>query len=61
MAGLFVVIQSRSKSPIMPLGIYQDRAVAAAVVVALLTAASLRGFVLFLSLYFQVALYTCGP
>ena len=56
-----MVIQSRSKSPIMPLGIYQDRAVAAAVVVALLTAASLRGFVLFLSLYFQVALYTCGP
>ena len=56
MAGLFVAIESRSKSPIMPLGIYRDRAVAVAMVVTLLTAASLHGFVLFLPLYFQVAL-----
>ena len=55
-AGLFVAIQFRSKSPIMPLGIYRDRAVAVAMVVTLLTAASLHGFVLFLPLYFQVAL-----
>ena len=56
MAGLFVVIESRSRTPIMPLGIYRDRAVAVAMVVTLLTAASLHGFVLFLPLYFQVAL-----
>ena len=40
----------------MPLGLYRDRAVAVAMVVTLLTAASLHGFVLFLPLYFQVAL-----
>lgn len=56
MAGLFVAIESRSSTPIMPLGIYRDRAVAVAMVVTLLTAASLQGFVLFLPLYFQVAL-----
>ncbi|MDE2787141.1 MAG: MFS transporter [Chloroflexota bacterium] len=56
MAGLFVAIESRSRSPIMPLGIYRDRAVAVAMVITLLTAASLHGFVLFLPLYFQVAL-----
>ena len=56
MAGLFVAIESRSRTPIMPLGIYRDRAVAVAMVVTLLTAASLHGFVLFLPLYFQVAL-----
>ena len=56
MAGLFVAIESRSGSPIMPLGIYRDRVVAVAMVVTLLTAASLQGFVLFLPLYFQVAL-----
>lgn len=56
MAGLFVAIESRSKSPIMPLGIYRDRAVSVAMVVTLLTAASLQGFVLFLPMYFQVEL-----
>ena len=56
MAGLFVVIESRSRSPIMPLEIYRNRAVAVAMVVTLLTAASLHGFVLFLPLYFQVGL-----
>ena len=56
MTGLFVVIEYRSGSPIMPLGIYRNRAVAVAMVVTLLTAASLHGFVLFLPLYFQVAL-----
>ncbi len=56
MAGLFVVIESRSGAPIMPLGIYRNRAVAVAMIVTLLTAASLHGFVLFLPLYFQAAL-----
>ncbi len=55
MAALFVVIESRSRSPIMPLGIYRLRAVAVAVIVTLLTSVSLHGFILFLPLYFQVA------
>ena len=56
MAVLFVAIESRSRSPIMPLGIYRLRAVAVAVIVTLMTSVSLHGFVLFLPLYFQVAL-----
>ena len=56
MAALFVVIESRSRSPIMPLEIYRHRAVVVAVIVTLLTSVSLHGFVLFLPLYFQVAL-----
>ena len=40
----------------MPLGIYRLRAVAVAVIVTLMTSVSLHGFVLFLPLYFQVAL-----
>ena len=55
-AALFVAIESRSRSPIMPLGIYRNRAVAVAVVVTLLTSAALHAFVLFLPLYFQLAL-----
>jgi len=55
MAALFVVIESRSRSPIMPLGIYRLRAVVVAVIVTLLTSVSLHGFILFLPLYFQVA------
>ena len=56
MAALFVVIEFRSSSLIMPLGIYRNRAVAVAVVVTLLTSISLHGFVLFLPLYFHAAL-----
>ena len=52
MAALFIVIETRSSSPIMPLLIYRNRAVAVAVVVTLLTSVSLHGFVLFLPLYF---------
>jgi len=55
-SALFVVIEFRSSSPIMPLGIYRNRAVAVAVVVTLLTSVSLHGFVLFLPLYFHAAL-----
>ena len=55
MAALFVLIESRSRSPIMPLGIYRLRAVAVAVIVTLMTSVSLHGFILFLPLYFQVA------
>ena len=56
MAVLFVAIESRARLPIMPLGIYRLRAVAVAVIVTLMTSVSLHGFVLFLPLYFQVAL-----
>ena len=56
MAVLFVVIESRAKSPIMPLGIYRLRAITVAVAVTLLSSMSLHGFVLFLPLYFQVSL-----
>lgn len=56
MAALFVVIESRSGSPIMPLVVYRYRAVVVAVIVTLLTSVSLYGFVLFLPLYFHVAL-----
>ncbi len=56
MAALFVAIESRARSPIMPLGIYRNRAVAVAVIVTLMTSVTLHGFVLFLPLYFQVAL-----
>ena len=56
MAALFVVIESRSSSPIMPLGVYRHRAVAVAVIVTLMTSVSLHGFVLFLPLYFHAAL-----
>ena len=56
MAALFVVIESRSESPIMPLMVYRYRAVVVAVIVTLLTSVSLYGFVLFLPLYFHVAL-----
>lgn len=55
MTALFLVIESRSKSPIMPVSIYRNRAVAVAVIVTLLTSMSLHGFVLFLPLYFQIA------
>ncbi len=56
LAALFVVIESRSRSPIMPLGIYRNPAVAVSVVVTLLTSVALHAFVLFLPLYFQLAL-----
>ena len=56
MAALFVVIESKSSSPIMPLGVYRHRAVAVAVIVTLMTSVSLHGFVLFLPLYFYASL-----
>ena len=56
MAILFVVIEARAASPIMPLVIYRHRAVAVAVIVTLMTSVSLHGFVLFLPLYFHAVL-----
>ena len=56
MAALFVAVESRARSPIMPLGIYRNPAVAVAVVVTLLTSVGLHALVLFLPLYFQLAL-----
>ena len=56
MSGLFIVIESRASTPIMPLQIYADRMVGLAVIVTLLTSLGLYGSVLFLPLFFQVAL-----
>jgi len=56
MAALFLAIESRARSPIIPLGIYRLRAVAVAVIVTLMITAVLHGFVLFLPLYFHAAL-----
>ena len=56
MAALFVAVESRARSPIMPLGIYRNPAVAVPVVVTLLTSMGLHALVLFLPLYFQLAL-----
>ena len=56
MTGVFLVLEARASSPIMPLGIYADRTVALAVAVTLLASAGLYGSVLFLPLFFQVVL-----
>ena len=53
MAAAFVVIESRSEFPIMPLEIYRNRMVAAAVVVTFLTGFGLYGTILFTPLFFQ--------
>lgn len=56
MIGVFVVLQTRASSPIMPLGIYANRVVSLAVAVTLLTSLGLYGSVLFLPLFFRVVL-----
>ena len=53
MAVVFVVIESRSDFPIMPLEIYRNRTVAVAVIIVLLTGFGLYGSVLFVPLFFQ--------
>ena len=56
MAAAFVVIESKSESPIMPLEIYRTRAVAVSMIVMLLTGFGLYGSILFTPLFFQGAL-----
>ena len=58
MAAAFVVIESKSDFPIMPLEIYRDRTVAVSVIVVLLTGFGLYGSVLFTPLFFQGTLDT---
>ena len=56
MAAVFLVVESRSDSPIMPLEIYRNRMVSISVVVAFLTGFGLFGSVIFLPLFFQAVL-----
>lgn len=53
MAVIFLVIESRSDSPIMPLEIYGNRAVAVSVLVTVLTGFGLHSTALFTPLFFQ--------
>ena len=53
MAVVFLVIESKSDSPIMPLEIYGNRAVAVSVVVTVLTGFGLHSTALFTPLFFQ--------
>ncbi len=53
MAATFVVIESRSDSPIMPLDIYRHRTVAVSVIVMFLSGLALYGSVMFVPLFFQ--------
>ena len=55
MTGVFVAIEARSRSPIMPLSLYADPVVAVSVVVMVLASFGLYGSVLFLPLFFQAA------
>ncbi len=55
MTGVFVAIEARARSPIMPLSLYADPVVALSVVVMLLASFALYGSVLFLPLFFQIA------
>ena len=54
----FLVIESKSDSPIMPLGIYSNRVVSVSVVAASLTGFGLYGSILFIPLFFQGVLGT---
>jgi len=52
----FVVVELRTRHPIMPLGIFRNRSVASADAVALLVGASLFSMFFFISLYLQQVL-----
>ena len=53
MAVAFVVIESRSDSPIIPLDLYRHRTVAVSVIVMFLSGLALYGSVMFVPLFFQ--------
>ena len=55
MTGVFILVESRARSPIMPLSLYADPVVNVAVVIMLLASFGLYGSVLFLPLFFQAA------
>ncbi len=56
MAGAFVLIESRAKSPVMPLHIYGNRTVSASVALAVLSSFCLYGVVVFTPLFLQSVL-----
>ncbi len=53
MAAAFVVIESRSDSPIMPLDVYRNRTMVVSVVVMFLSGLALYGSIMFVPLFFQ--------
>ena len=53
MTGVFIAVEARARSPIMPLSLYADPVVNVAVVIMLLASFGLYGSVLFLPLFFQ--------
>ena len=53
MAAAFVVIESRSDAPIMPLNVYRNRTVAISVIVMFLSGLALYGSIMFVPLFFQ--------
>ena len=55
MIAVFVAIEARAKSPIVPLSLYADPVVGLSVVIMLLASFGMYGSVLFLPLLFQVA------
>ena len=56
MAAVFVIIESKSEYPIMPLEVYRNRAVAVSLTVVLLSGFGLYGSLLFVPLFFQIIL-----
>ena len=56
MAAVFVIVESKSAHPIMPLEIYRSRAVAVSLIVVLLSGFGLYASLLFTPLFFQVTL-----
>ena len=55
MTGVFIAVEARAKSPIVPLSLHADPVVGLSVVIMLLAGFGLYGSVLFLPLFFQVA------
>ena len=55
MIGVFIAIEARARSPIVPLSLHADRVVGVSVVIMLLAGFGLYGSVLFLPLFFQAA------
>ena len=55
MIGLFVAVEARAESPIVPLSLYADPVVSLSVAIMLLASFGMYGSVLFLPLLFQVA------
>ena len=53
MAAAFVVIESRSDSPLMPLDVYRNRTMAVSVAVMFLSGLALYGSIMFVPLFFQ--------